>query len=148
MVKQPLDNLYYIVTICYCQYFIRETFSMHEQLLSERIKIARENIGITKAEAARRLNLSKIGYCRFEYGERTPSIQTLEVIARCFNTSIDYLTGKTDNMNPDCFVISKKDTPVLFDLVAFFQNSNDESIKRLLAYYNALTFAFFTTVKV
>ena len=112
---------------------------MNEQLLSERIKIARENLGITKAEAARRLNLSKIGYCRYEYGERTPSIQTLEVIARCFNTSIDYLTGKTDDMNPDCFVISKKDTPVLFDLVASLQNSNDESIKRLLAYYNALT---------
>ena len=44
---------------------------MNEQLLSERIKIARENLGITKAEAARRLNLSKIGYCRYEYGERT-----------------------------------------------------------------------------
>lgn len=112
---------------------------MNEQILPKRIKIARENIGITKAEAARRLNLSKIGYCRYEYGERTPSIQTLEVIARCFNTSTSYLIGETDDMNPDCFVISKKDTPVLFELVTSLQNSNDESIKRLLAYYNALT---------
>ena len=111
---------------------------MHEQLLSERIKIARENLGITKAEAARRLNLSKIGYCRYEYGERTPSIQTLEVIARCFNTSTAYLIGETDDITPDCFVISQKDNPVMFELVSSLQNSNDEYIKRLLTYYNSL----------
>lgn len=111
---------------------------MNQLLLSERIKSARENTGITKAEAARRLNLSKIGYCRYEYGERTPSIQTLEVIARCFNTSVDYLTGETDDMKPDCFVISKKENPIMFELVNSLQNSDDESVKRLLAYYYAL----------
>ena len=110
---------------------------MNEQLLSERIKIARENLGITKAEAAWRLNLSKIGYCRYEYGERTPSIQTLEVIARCFNTSIDYLTGKSDDITPDQVIISKKDNPIIFELVTSLQNENDESLRRLLAYYNA-----------
>ena len=110
---------------------------MHEQLLSERIKIARENLGITKAEAARRLNLSKIGYCRYEYGERTPSIQTLEVIARCLNTSIDYLTGETDDITPDQVIISRKNDPIIFELVTSLQNENDESLKRLLAYYNA-----------
>ena len=112
---------------------------MNDQLLSERIKIAREKIGITKAEAARRLNLSKIGYCRYEYGERTPSIQTLEVIARCFHTSVAYLTGETDDIQPDCLIISKKDSPVLFELVSFLQNRDDGAIKRLLAYYKALT---------
>ena len=112
---------------------------MNEQLLSERIKIARKNLGITKAEAARRLNLSKIGYCRYEYGERTPSIQTLEVIAKCFNTSIDYLTGETDDITPDQVVISKKDNPIIFELVTSLQNVDNESLKRLLAYYNGLT---------
>lgn len=112
---------------------------MHEQLLSERIKIARENLGITKAEAARRLNLSKIGYCRYEYGERTPSIQTLEVIARCFNISVSYLTGETNDMQPDCLIISKKDSPILFELVSSLQNKDDEVIKRLLTYYHALS---------
>lgn len=112
---------------------------MNEQLLSERIKMAREKIGITKAEASRRLNLSKIGYCRYEYGERTPSIQTLEVIARCFHTSVSFLTGETDNMNPDYFIISQKNSPALFELVSSLQYSSDDSIKRLLAYYRALT---------
>ena len=132
-----MDNINYIITIGYCQHFIRKSNFINEQLLSERIKIARENIGITKAEAARRLNLSKIGYCRYEYGERTPSIQTLEVIARCFNTSIDYLTGKSDDITTDQVIISKKDNSIIFELVTSLQNENDESLRRLLAYYNA-----------
>lgn len=111
---------------------------MENNLLAERIKQARENIGITKAEASRRLNLSKIGYCRYEYGERTPSMQTLEVIARCFNTSVDYLTGKTDDIQSDQIVISKKNTPELFDFVSSLQDSDAKLVSRLLAYYKAL----------
>lgn len=108
---------------------------MNEQLLLERLRIARENVGITKAEAARRLNLSKIGYCRYEYGERIPSVQTLEVIARCFQTSVDYLTGKTDDITPDYVVISRNEKPIMFELVTSLQNSNEDSVKRVLAYY-------------
>lgn len=83
--------------------------------------------------------MSKIGYCRYEYGERTPSIQTLEVIARCFNTSVAYLTGTTDDIQPDYLIISKRDNPVLYEFISSIQNSTDNSIKRLLAYYNELT---------
>ena len=43
---------------------------MENQLIPERLKMAREKLGITMAEASRRLNLSKIGYCRYVYGER------------------------------------------------------------------------------
>ncbi len=111
---------------------------MESKLISERIKYARENIGITKAEAARRLNLSKIGYCRYEYGERTPSAQTLEVIARCFHTSVDYLTGSTDDIQPDSIVISKKDNPTMFEFINSLKNTNSDQLTRLIAYYHTL----------
>lgn len=111
---------------------------MEPLIISERIKLARENIGITKAEASRRLNLSKIGYSRYEYGERTPSAQTLEVIARCFNTSVDYLTGKSDVITPDFIVINKGDNHELFELVSTLQNSDKDSIKNILEYYKTL----------
>lgn len=57
---------------------------MSAKLIPERLKFVRENMGITMAEASRRLNLSKIGYCRYEYGERVPSQQTLEIIDSMF----------------------------------------------------------------
>ena len=90
---------------------------MSNQLIPKRLKTAREKMGISMAEAARRLNLSKIGYCRYEYGDRTPSPQTVEVIARVFGTSVAYLTGESGDMTPDFIIIDKNGTPELFELV-------------------------------
>ena len=111
---------------------------MAEEILAKRIKAARENLGITMVEAAKRLNLSKIGYCRYEYGDRTPSPQTLEVIANCFHTSVDYLIGNTDDISADKITIKKGDNPELFTLIETFQNANPAIIKRVLKYYDSL----------
>jgi len=107
---------------------------MSEQLLPERLKIARESLGITMAEASRRLNLSKIGYCRYEYGERIPSPQTVEVIAQCFHTSVDFLVGLSDNPEPTQIIIDKNKNPELFALVEVCQQKDSAQINRLLAY--------------
>ncbi|MBR1798122.1 MAG: helix-turn-helix transcriptional regulator [Clostridiales bacterium] len=110
---------------------------MEQKLIPERLKAAREKMGITMAEASRRLNLSKIGYCRYEYGERTPSIQTVEVIARCFNTSIEYLTGQKDDMSPDYIVISKDQSPELYNLLEFYSRDKDAA-EKIISYYKKL----------
>ncbi len=112
---------------------------MVNEQLSERLRIAREKIGISKAEASRRLNLSKIGYCRYEYGDRVPSVQTLKVIADCFHTSIDYLLGNTDDMSPDRIVIDKKTNPELFQIVEYISSSDETQIKRINAYLSRLS---------
>ena len=107
---------------------------MSTQLVPERLKIVRERLGITKAEASRRLNLSKIGYCRYEYGERTPSSHTIELIAQTFNTSVDYLVGLSDDHTPTQIVIDKNKSPELFTLIELCQNNDTAQLKRLLAY--------------
>ena len=111
---------------------------MSENIISQRLLAARENLGITKAEAARRLNLTNIGYCRYEYGDRTPSRQTLEVIAQCFGTSVDYLTGETDKIEPDKIVIDKSTNPELFELVKSFATCDNDSLKRIAVYANEI----------
>ena len=107
---------------------------MADQLIPERLKNAREKLGITMAEASRRLNLSKIGYCRYEYGERVPSPQTVEAIAICFHTSADYLTGVTDDMSPNYFVVDKNKNPDLFALVELCNVADHSTLNRLLTY--------------
>lgn len=111
---------------------------MSAKLIPERLKIVRENMGITMAEASRRLNLSKIGYCRYEYGERGPSQQTLEIIAQCFNTSVEYLTGLSDSPAATQIVIDKNKNPELFALVDLCQNKDTELLQRMLSYCNLL----------
>ena len=112
---------------------------MSEEILPKRIKAARENLGITMVETAQRLNLSKIGYCRYEYDDRTPSPQALEVIANCFHTSIDYLVGKTDVMTANKITINKDSNPELFILIETCQNASPDMLERLMEYYDKLS---------
>ena len=111
---------------------------MNNTNLSDRIKKTREKKGITMAEAARRLNLSKIGYCRYEYGERTPSIQTLEIIAQCFDTSVDYLLGNSENDAPKQILIKKDDAPYLFEIAKDIDSIDINTQKILYEYYKAI----------
>ena len=66
------------------------------QFMPERLIELRKDQGITRAEAARRLNMSAMGYGRYEKGSRTPSYQTVSYIAHKFNTTVDYLYGVSD----------------------------------------------------
>ena len=50
--------------------------------IPERLKEIREERNLSKAAAARLLNLSKMGYLRYETGERTPSYQTIVFMAQ------------------------------------------------------------------
>ena len=112
---------------------------MKEIFYPNRLIKAREKLGITMTEASRRLNMSPIGYSRYEHGERIPSPQTIEVIARCFGTSSDYLYGKTEDMSPDYVIVYEKDNKPLFDLVVECSDAEAETIKRLSAYYREIS---------
>lgn len=105
---------------------------------NERLIQIREALGINKAEAARRLNMSAMGYGRYENGEREPSFQTVSFIAETFGTSIDFLYGKTKNAANKTITISADESPDLFFLIKILQNNNDLT-KRLLLYLTNIT---------
>ncbi len=90
------------------------------------------------AEASRRLNLSKIGYCRYEYGERVPSPQTVEIMAQCFHASVDYLVGLSDDPKPTQTVVDKNKNPELFAVIELCKNCDTAQLNRLLAYCQKL----------
>lgn len=108
-------------------------------IVAERIKAARETVGINKAEAARRLGLSKIGYCRYEYGERMPSMHTLEAIAKSFGTSVKYLTGESSDASPDYFLIEKGKEPEIYGIVELCRSADKKFLMRMLAYCEKLS---------
>ena len=104
----------------------------------DRLNECREKIGISKMEAAKRMQLSQPAYLRYESGSRTPSLQTLTVIANVLNTSIEYLTDQSDNSQPVSYTISKFDEPELFELIDLCKKANNDMIKRLSAYASQL----------
>jgi transcriptional regulator with XRE-family HTH domain len=99
--------------------------------IPERLISVRESLNINKAEAARMLNLSAMGYGRYEKGER--SYQMVNYIAQTFHTSVDYLYGYSDEMNTRSTIVSEKDEPDLFLLIEFARQ-DDKLLYRLLEY--------------
>jgi len=107
------------------------------KFVPERLINLRKSLGINKADAARQLNISAMGYGRYENGEREPSYQMVSFIAETFNCSIDYLYGISDNPTPNKITISSADDPELFLLIENIKK--DKNLKeRLLAYAKLL----------
>lgn len=107
-------------------------------LNKERLIAARKKLGITKQEAAKRMNLSQPAYLRYESGERTPSIHTINVMANILGTSASYLMGLTDDSSPDSYIINLHSEPELFAIIDKYKKSNKESQERLVKYFMAI----------
>ena len=104
----------------------------------ERLKRIRMGLGITKADAARKLHLTAMAYGRYENGERVPSYQMIHYISQVLGTSCEYLCCETEDPSPDTITISKVQDPDLFKIVQDTREMNPEMRSRLLAYCREL----------
>ena len=57
--------------------------------------------GLTQGEAAELIGVTQPAYQRYEAGTRTPSFPVVKEMAHAFNTSVEYLTGKSLQTDPD-----------------------------------------------
>lgn len=105
----------------------------------ERLKECRLKLGITKQEAAKRIQISQPAYLRYEAGSRNPSIQIISKMAEVFSTSTDYLIGKSVDSFPNRVVIEQRESPSLFFLIETCRNLNTAQLTRLTAYAKKLS---------
>ncbi|MBP3279397.1 MAG: helix-turn-helix transcriptional regulator [Butyrivibrio sp.] len=103
----------------------------------DRLVQIRQKLGINKSEAAKRLNMSAMGYGRYENGQRTPSYQTISFIAQAFNTSPEYLCGIDSDAAAKTIVIDQNEAPELFGMLEALGSDSDLE-KRILSYYNKI----------
>jgi len=66
----------------------------------QRLKEIREDKDLLQKEVADHLNIKQQQYSEYEIGKRLIPINYLSDLADFYNTSIDYLTGKTDERKP------------------------------------------------
>lgn len=64
-----------------------------------RIKILREEVGMTQQELADKLDGAKSTVAMYEKGDRKPSLEILVKLSEIFDCSIDYILCKTDIRN-------------------------------------------------
>ena len=119
---------------------VKEEWTMNTTTLNrERLIECRKKLGITKQQAAIRMQLSQPAYLRYESGERTPSIHVIYYMAHVLGTSADYLTGKTDNPNPSSYLINADNEPELFSLIEIYRTSDSNTKERISSYFHKLS---------
>lgn len=69
-------------------------------MLYKRIRNLREDKDLTQTDLANYLNVTQRTYSRYENNERSIPVETLSKLADYHNTSLDYLIGRTDIINP------------------------------------------------
>lgn len=67
--------------------------------LSERLTFIRKEKGLTQEALAIKINMSQASIGAYESGKRIPSINILCKYAKYFNTTTDYLLGRTKSRN-------------------------------------------------
>ncbi len=65
-----------------------------------RLKELREDNDLTQEQCAKIAFISKNSYIRYERNERIPTIDTIAIFAEYYRTSMDYISGLTDEVKP------------------------------------------------
>lgn len=66
----------------------------------ERLKEIREDKDYKQIEIAKYLKVTQAQYSRYEMGINTIPIEKIALLAKFYETSIDYLVGLTDERKP------------------------------------------------
>ena len=67
----------------------------------QRLKDLRDDKDLSQAEVAGLLNIRQTVYSRYERGAQTIPLQHLLKLADFYNTSTDYILGRTNQQKPD-----------------------------------------------
>ena len=67
-------------------------------MLKDNIKKARLDAGLTQKEVGEKLGVAQAQYARWENGGRNPKDETVEKLAKIFNTSFETLKGRDDGL--------------------------------------------------
>lgn len=66
----------------------------------QRLRVLREDQELTQKQIAEILDMSQTGYSKYETGENDVPTQVLIKLADYYNTSTDYILGRTNVKTP------------------------------------------------
>ena len=110
---------------------------------SERLGALRRQRGLTQAELAAQLGLSKSAVSMYERGRREPELELLERMADLFEVSVSSLLGRDEplvNGDPELteYLESLRDRPELRMLFSVTKNAAKEDVEAAVKIIEAL----------
>ena len=99
-------------------------------MIGKRLRALRKEKGLKQIDIANVLGVSRTTYTQYETEKSEPDLATVTKLAEFFNTTTDYLLGKSDEphptVTPDSSVSVVKDAPL-----AFYGNAEGLNIQEL-----------------
>ena len=100
-------------------------------MISERIKLLREQNNMTQSALARELGVTRSAVNAWEMGISVPSTSLVADIARFFHVSADYLLGIQQTSSLDVSGLNDKEIMLIHNLIEYFKSSKDRKSTRL-----------------
>lgn len=90
----------------------------------QKLRNLRLEAGMTQAELAQRLNITKAVISYYELHERCPSPEVLIKLASIFHVSTDYLLGISNRKMIDVSDLSEEEVRLLLSLIVILRKKN------------------------
>ena len=89
-------------------------------MIGTRIKELRENAGLSQAELARKLLISRSSVNAWESGLSAPTAANIIEMTKLFHCSADYLLEINNEETISLASLSEEEVRILYDLLAYF----------------------------
>lgn len=91
-------------------------------MIADRIKVLREQKGLTQTALAQKLNITRASVNAWEMGISKPSTQYIIELAKIFDVSADYLLGINSSASVNVAGLSDDDIELVHSLVEHLKN--------------------------
>lgn len=93
-------------------------------MVAERIKLLRENAGLTQAGLAKLLNLTRSSINAWEMGFSIPSTQYIIELAQLFGVSTDYILGLPETATIGIAGLTEQDVAIVHSIITYLRSKN------------------------
>lgn len=95
---------------------------------ADRIKELRENKGITQAELARHLSVTRASVNAWEMGLSVPTIDRLIDLAQYFHVTIDYIIGLSNEQQINVSHLTPNELELIHRMLYYFESVHEGEI--------------------
>lgn len=89
-------------------------------MISEKIKSLREDAGLSQAQLARKLDVTRSSVNAWEMGLSTPTTQYVVELCKLFHVSSDYLLGLESGQSLQLYEYTQDEVELVYQLLRYF----------------------------